>query len=102
MNELQDIQDWFQNHCNDEWEHSQGIQIETCDNPGWWVHIELKGTPLADKDFIPISKGVSNDKMDTSEDWIHCEVKDHVFDAAGDPSKLGVILRTFLEWAKTK
>lgn len=99
MNEIEEIQEWFRRHCNGEWEHSQGIRVESCDNPGWWVHIALKGTPLAGKAFTRISKGVSDDKMETEEEWLHCEVKDHVFDAAGDSSQLKVILRTFLDWA---
>jgi hypothetical protein len=101
MNELQAIQAWFQEQCNGEWEHSEGIRIESCDNPGWWVRIGLKGTRLADKHFAPRSTGLSDDRMETDSDWLHCEVKDHVFDAAGDPSKLEAILRIFLEWAKT-
>lgn len=100
MNEIEEIQEWFRQHCNGEWEHSQGIRIESCDNPGWWVHIELKGSPLAGKPFTRISRGISDDKMETEEEWLYCEVKDQVFDAAGDPAKLKVIFRTFLNWAK--
>ena len=102
MNLLQEIQRWFLSQCNGEWEHTQGIKIETCDNPGWWVHINLKGTPLANKHFSPISKGISADKMKTEADWLHCEVKNQMYDAAGDANKLETILSTFLEWAKTK
>ena len=26
---------WFQDHCDGDWEHSSGIHLETLDNPGW-------------------------------------------------------------------
>ncbi len=102
MNELQDIQAWFSAQANGEWEHSYGIRIDTCDNPGWWVHIDLTDTPLAEKSFMPISKGVSEDMMNTDPDWIRCDVRDEVFDGAGDASKLEAILRIFLDWANSK
>jgi hypothetical protein len=102
MNELREIQRWFQSQCNEVWEHSRGIRIETVDNPGWWVHIDLQGTALADKPFTPVAHGLSADKVDPEADWLCCEVRDHVFDAAGDPAKLETILRIFLGWAKSK
>lgn len=38
------IQSWFAERCNGEWEHEFGITIETLDNPGWRVRIDLAGT----------------------------------------------------------
>ena len=29
------ISQWFDSHCNGQWEHHLGVTIETCDNPGW-------------------------------------------------------------------
>jgi hypothetical protein len=34
---LRALQRWYARHCDSTWEHRYGIQIETCDNPGWWV-----------------------------------------------------------------
>lgn len=33
------LDDFYQRHCNDEWEHFYGVTIQTCDNPGWWVTV---------------------------------------------------------------
>ena len=39
------ITEWYAAQCNDEWEHSNGIDIKSLDNPGWWVEICLYETP---------------------------------------------------------
>ena len=45
---------WFTQHCDGEWENDHGISIESCDNPGWWVKIDLKGTDLESRVFEPV------------------------------------------------
>jgi len=98
MNLLKEIQDWFQNQCDGEWEHKHGINIESCDNPGWWVKISLKNTNLENKHFSPVNYGVSEDRMTTERQWLDCYIKDNVFNGAGDISKLDEILNIFVKW----
>jgi len=31
------IDEWYQRKCDGVWEHTYGVRIETCDNPGWIV-----------------------------------------------------------------
>ena len=38
------LSDWYQSQCNGTWEHELGIVIDTIDNPGWLVKIDLRGT----------------------------------------------------------
>ena len=38
------LSDWYESNCNDDWEHGYGVKIETLDNPGWLVQIDLFGT----------------------------------------------------------
>lgn len=45
------IQKWYQAQCNGDWEHSYGIIIETIDNPGWSITIDLETTELEGKTF---------------------------------------------------
>ncbi len=45
---LAELQRWYLAQCNDDWEHSYGVTIETLDNPGWSVHIDLADTALSD------------------------------------------------------
>lgn len=113
MNELVRLQEWFKSQCNGDWEHSLGVSITTCDNPGWWVKIDLAGTSLENKPFTPVALNVSPDKMERIAQglemdmtdgrgpvWMLCEVKHKVFHGAGDPDKLQTILNIFLTWAK--
>jgi len=114
MNEIDRLQKWYKSQCNGDWEHQQGISITSCDNPGWWVEIDLSGTPLATKLFASvarnvspehmerIAKGLESDMCDRGSDWMLCTVKNKVFDGAGDPDKLRTILETFLNWAEPK
>lgn len=43
MNELIWLQNWFAVQCDGVWEHAHGIKIDTLDNPGWTVHVDLEG-----------------------------------------------------------
>jgi Immunity protein 53 len=98
---LQELQDWYRSQCDDEWEHSFGVKIDTLDNPGWAVTIDLRETHLQDKSFPPRSYGAIADNLAESEDWIDCKVEEKKFKGAGGPGKLEEILATFLAWAKT-
>lgn len=40
------LQNWYKTNCNGDWEHTYGIKIETLDNPGWSVVVDLKETNL--------------------------------------------------------
>ena len=48
---LKEIQEWFQNQCDGGWEHARRITLDSCDNPGWWLKIDLQGTNLENKQF---------------------------------------------------
>lgn len=45
------LQEWYLAQCNGDWEHRYKIRIETIDNPGWTISIELAETALADVSF---------------------------------------------------
>lgn len=36
--------DWYQSNCNGDWEHEYGTAIETIDNPGWAITIDVSET----------------------------------------------------------
>jgi hypothetical protein len=46
MSHLKALQEWYAAMSDGDWEHELGISIETIDNPGWVVSIDLEGTPL--------------------------------------------------------
>jgi len=37
---------WYSNNCDGNWEHYNGIKIETIDNPGWSVSIDTEGSSI--------------------------------------------------------
>jgi hypothetical protein len=90
--ELQEIQRWYAEQCDGDWEHSYGVQIGTLDNPGWSVDIDLADTDLEIRPFEEASDMVP-------EDWWMCKVRDAQFQGRGSPAMLGALLRVFLNWA---
>jgi hypothetical protein len=100
MTTLLRLQQWYSRQCNGKWEHDQGITIESCDNPGWWVRIQLKGTALENIPFDRIAENVDADGFQQGLRWLDCKITDGVWDGAGDETKLERILNIFLEWAE--
>jgi hypothetical protein len=47
MNRLDNIswlEDWYEAQCNGDWDDGNGVKIDTLDNPGWMVTVDLNGT----------------------------------------------------------
>lgn len=93
MNTLQDLQQWYRSHCDGDWEHGYGVKIDTLDNPGWSVTIELTDTELVDRPFTEVQR------LEHETDWIRCHVRDRKFEGYGGPLMLDEILTIFLSWA---
>ena len=93
MNVLQELQRWYQSHCNGDWEHGHGVRIDTLDNPGWSVTIDLDETDIEGRSFQEVKR------LGSKSAWIHCQVVDGKFEGRGGPFMLEEILRTFLSWA---
>lgn len=96
MSVLNDIQKWYASNCDGEWEHSFGVVIDTLDNPGWSVTVDLVDTNLEGKNFEIIQHELSEER------WVHCSVSENKFRGAGDETKLEEILKIFLDWAKSQ
>jgi hypothetical protein len=90
MSIVERIQQWYAAQCNGEWEHDHGVLIDTLDNPGWSVAIDLVGTSLE-------SVAMSPYREDKGEhDWMFCEIRDGKFMGDGDAAKLNLILEFFV------
>jgi hypothetical protein len=85
------IQNWFLSNCDGNWEHENIIKIQTLDNPGWSISIDLNYTALAQ---LTIKSGLIDNAED---DWYTYEIKNAVYKAAGDPNKLEFLLLKFKE-----
>ena len=95
MTTLDGLQRWYAAQCDGEWEHQQGVQISTLDNPGWRVIIDLKGTNLAGATFTEISD------LGPEADWFRCWVEGQQFHGACGPHLLDAILGHFLRWTES-
>ncbi|KWT87594.1 MULTISPECIES: immunity 53 family protein [unclassified Variovorax] len=96
MNTLSRLSRWFEEQCNGEWEHTYGVSIETLDNPGWTVRIDLQELDVKLPQFVPL-------KVERSEvDWINCKVEEEAFVAFGGSSNLDEIVTVFLDWATAR
>ena len=95
MNPLDRLMDWYAAQCNGDWEHSFGVRIDTLDNPGWTLVVDLEETELHGKDFAQVLIGDS----ETDESWLHCRVEGGKFHAAGGVRDLPRMLESFLAWA---
>jgi Immunity protein 53 len=90
MGLIEQIQSWYAAQCDGDWEHQYGISIETLDNPGWCVTVDLFGTSLESVSF----QTYQEDKSE--EDWVVCEISGNKFVGRGDPGKLQTIWEIFV------
>lgn len=97
MDLLQRIQRWYTINCNGDWEHDygvsiwHGISIQTLDNPGWIVTIDLEDTCLINVN----SPYILHDRSTTN--WIGYKVENKKFEGVGGPENLSEILTYFLD-----
>ena len=91
---MKELENWYLSNCNGDWEHQYGVTIESLDNPGWRVLIDLKGTKLEQIDFEDINN------IESESEWIVCKVENNKFIGAGGPHNLNEILSIFINWAK--
>lgn len=89
------LQSWYLKQCNGEWEHEFGVDIETMDNPGWHLKVQIEGTALEGRRFdLPLVNGL-NDR-----DWIKLNCDGETFEGMGGPSNLDEILNAFRRFAE--
>jgi len=94
MDSFEFLQSWYCAQVDGHWELARGVTIETLDNPGWRVTVDLVGTPLAEVTMPPVHR------KKTAQDWLVCEVDGGQFRGNGDPRKLPAILEVFQSWAE--
>jgi immunity protein 53 of polymorphic toxin system len=92
---LQRLASWYERNCDGRWEHGQGVKIETLDNPGWSISIDLKGTALEATPFL-----VKEDRYHEQREWLRCWKDGVTFRAACGPRRLEDAVNLFVEWAE--
>lgn len=82
---------WFRKQCDGDWEHGGGITIETLDNPGWAVTIDISHIDSSNKFVVLLDREVSD------TDWIMCKLENNSFVGRSDPDKLEAVLDCFFK-----
>ncbi len=100
MNSITWLQNWYYTQCDDAWEHRHGITIQSCDNPGWLVKIDLAGTLLENLQMEEVGKEstINHSGINGYHDWLHCKVEDGFFIGGGGPFSLTAICDVFRDW----
>jgi hypothetical protein len=85
---------WFARQCVNEWHEDRGVKIDTLDNPGWSIKIDLVGTSLQEKAFEEF-------RVERSDrDWVVARRNAELFEAFGGPMNLNEMIESFLMWAE--
>jgi hypothetical protein len=87
---------WYAAQCDGGWEHQYGISIETVDNPGWRLSIDLRGTALEGRTF----EAIETSDPAAGPHWHLCRVRDSKFEGFGGALDLSTIIRVFRDWVE--
>ena len=90
------LQAWYMSNCDGDWEEGYGVSMETLDNPGWIVRLELPGTPLAGRTFDRF------EYQRDEHDWLQMWLEDGALRLACGPLNLSEGLFRFREWAQQR
>lgn len=89
---ISELELWYASRCDGDWEHSYGVRIDTLDNPGWRLQIDLHSTEKQDVTLDRV-------KIYRSEtDWIFYRVEKKVFHIACGPKNFSEAVAIFLRW----
>ncbi len=100
MESLKELEEWYFSQCNEDWEHTYGIEIGTLDNPGWFLKVHITDTNMEEMKYEGFSYGVGDDADASGNDWIITKLEDGKFVGYGGPYKLNELIKLFLKWVK--
>lgn len=89
---LSRLQEWYSEHCDADWEHSYGVKIDTLDNPGWMLSVDLIDTELSG--LLMQRKIIQR----TEDDWVQCEIAGDRYVACGGVYNLEEMIEEFLSF----
>lgn len=93
MQNIEWLEVWYKENCDGVWEHQYGVTIESLDNPGWSVRIDLHETKYAGMQMVMVQQD------NGGHDWIMCSISKDIFCGCGDWLKLNAIIGIFREAA---
>lgn len=93
MNAIKELEKWFHQNCDGDWEHATRVKITNLDNPGWTLAISLEETILENKNFDEYEYREEN-----TGKWLYCNVNANTYYANCDSLSLENAILKFLEW----
>jgi hypothetical protein len=97
------LMQWYLAECNDDWEHSYGVKIDTLDNPGWTLSIDLRETYLQGSPFDRVARGEPASDLDewrSLGSWLVADVQGDLFKVACGPLDLPAAIQVFRDWVE--
>jgi hypothetical protein len=92
--ELERVVEWYRVQCNGDWEHQNGVKLDTLDNPGWSLNVHLTDTDVA----ATLLPWTTIERSET--DWLFYEVKDDLFRGRCGVGNLVEMLGVFLKFVE--
>jgi len=92
---------WYLSQCDNDWEHSHGIKIDTLDNPGWSPKVDLTDTLMEGRPFNREEYGEISGDLDEwrqTGSWWVARVDGNTFDVACGPLDLSAAVGVFRRW----
>jgi hypothetical protein len=97
------LSQWYLAQCDDDWEHSYGVKIDTLDNPGWTLKIDLTDTALDGRAFERVMHGEPSGDLEEwrrTGSWWVASVQGSTFQASCGPLDLSAAIGVFRRWAE--
>ena len=92
MSILKWLEEWYESNCDGDWEHQFGLSLNTLDNPGWCLRLDLNYTLFEDVIFPEVL-------IDRSEyDWVRCIKKGSSIECTGGSKNLEEMLSIVKKW----
>lgn len=91
------LQDWYISNCNGDWEHTYGFKLETLDNPGWTVTVDLDETHQEDQAFTERKINYEHETR-----WLVVYKEGQKLKGACGPKELDTMLSLVTEWLQTR
>jgi len=86
------LQGWYVTQCDGDWEHEYGVSIETLDNPGWFLKVDLQATTMSRRTFL------KHEIHRSKHDWLIARVVDEHFEVACGPLNLSEAIHQLRTW----
>lgn len=95
---------WYLAQCDNDWEHSYGVKIDTLDNPGWSIKIDLANTQVEGRAFERVEHGEPSRDLEEwrrTGSWWVARVEGDFFKVACGPLDLSAAIGVFRRWVES-